>query len=297
VSLRRAHDEAVDSSRESSDTKTTAARRLRAAFAEPLSDLAAAVRADDCAGPILPREEQLDDSIEVELSAVGLASLARARVLAIPGYYAVPIGEYGRDFAAQLLDAASGLQYAITPAASETTGKDLGSHHPAYQTLLIGTVSVVEAIAHLTAYRVEGFADPQKLIGALTQSRAVDELATLLPLSVIGPMSRSGWLFPRPILQRTGPASVELTPQLREFLLREKQQYLADLNATAEPQTPAVKRYFLATPNAGSGCPVARGANSPLADLVNATGDWIARRQWVLQNVVPTTEPPGIAFG
>jgi len=126
----------------------------------------------------------------------------------------MPIGEYGEEFGQRVMAAAAVTQIVaedvrgmaqIATAGHEATlhtytarGSD-GAGANSYTTMHTvqeGILSVMQAIAFLTAERVEGYDDPSALLSDLVREGLIERLARYTPMGFIGPMTLTNQYVP-----------------------------------------------------------------------------------------------------
>jgi hypothetical protein len=123
----------------------------------------------------------------------------------------MPIGEYGVEFAEAVLRAIALMQasadvsvrdlaYDLTVGHEDTlrhhtaraADKAEGSEETTMDTAQEAHISVMQAVAWLTAEKVEGYDDPIDLLEVIVISGNIERLARYLPMGFIGPMNMQG---------------------------------------------------------------------------------------------------------
>jgi len=213
----------------------------------------------------------------------------------------VPVGEYGKDFADDLLKTTVAMQsvaqkHAHTLAEELTQSNeklllentvragmndsDDGEASPQNTMAVVheGILSITQSLAILTCEKVEGYDDPHELVRDIIDAGLVSRLARFSPMGFVGPMSLSG-RFMTGSLVRTEDG-VKFSDEFEAFLKQEKMDYIAELMLLK--QVDAEEGIIDYRP-LGKVCPVSNigGGIDKMSDsysaLLNAQGNRIGR--------------------
>jgi len=230
-----------------------------------------------------------DDDVQLSNTAKLVSSRDRAGVgepvaVSLPPQ-TYPVGEYGARLAWRLAEAQS-LGHTLVQELRFKTQKSLfiklalslddqgiSCNASGVDTVDHGLVSILQAAAQFTAYRVNGFDDPYDLLRAIPAHDFV-ELGARCPVGVLGPMSLNALFFPPPVL-RVSDSRAVISSELRTLLLEEQRIYRSDLKRSTQQQQ--VKRTFTHTTR-GRGCPV------DFEPLVKPLIEWVHRRELAIRS-------------
>lgn len=151
------------------------------------------------------------------------------------GYLFMPVGEYGEEFAERLLRTTTYVVNAtgrtVQPLArtlAETHEEAITKYtargadeRPLDVALTMmtqeGARSIMEAVALLTANKVEGYDDPERLFGEIIEQGILEQFTRSMPMGLLGPLAFSGKYFPE-ILRNKGDGRLELNRDVLDTL-------------------------------------------------------------------------------
>lgn len=160
---------------------------------------------------------------------------------------AMPVGEYGKEFADDLLRTTALMQGVahknLRPKAAELTEGNESSlqltarvengETPTADTTMVsmqeGILSVGQTLAILTLEKVDGYDDPSLLLRDIVGAGIVSRLARYSPMGFVGPMALSGKHFRR-ALQR-GENGLQLGEAFEAYLKEQKAAYIGKIAA------------------------------------------------------------------
>lgn len=167
----------------------------------------------------------------------------RDLVVAMPtGYIVTPVGEYGPDFAQQLLETtrytSEFAQTSLHSLASEigSAHTDVVRRHTArgsakneertpaealIATVQEGSLSIMQTLVLLTAEKVEGYENPIELTRAIVDAGLIEQFTRVIPMGVLGPFIFGGAYFPK-ILQNVN-GKLKLNPEVIAIIKEAKQ--------------------------------------------------------------------------
>ena len=207
----------------------------------------------------------------------------------------LPVGEYGPEFTETLLKTVVIMQdriRTIMPDSSEqaTVGHEavLGqftaranpqsspeisgvSGETTLATLHEGILTIAQALAQLTAEKVDGYDDPYVLMDDIVASGLVELLAARVTLGLVGPMALSG----RSVvgsLEKTDNGLVFGAP-LDAYLKRKRAQYVEALKQLGHvgPEGTSMTGHTCPVSEKGGGVSVDAAAFSKLANFIHST--------------------------
>lgn len=176
-----------------------------------------------------------DNFMAMPTSALDVGGLSKG--LAPVGYLFMPVGDYGSKFAEKLLRTTAGMVnvagHSLRPLAARLAqehrdvivkhtarGKD---GRPLDTSLIVmtqeGARSIMEATALLTANKVEGYDDPDRLFEAIVEQGILEQFTRSIPMGVLGPTAFSGKYFPH-VLQHKGNGKLALNPGVMSAIKR-----------------------------------------------------------------------------
>jgi hypothetical protein len=172
--------------------------------------------------------------------------------LAPVGYLYMPEGAYGPQFSEKLLRTTA---YMIQSAqrALGARARQLAHEHPdiiarnttrghegrSLDATLISTAqegarSTMEVIALLTADKVRGYDDPDRLVEAIIEQGIIEEFTRAIPMGLLGPLLFTGKYFPN-LLLHTGSGKLALNPFIMQEIKKAKRAMaLQDMAAWAQ---------------------------------------------------------------
>lgn len=155
--------------------------------------------------------------------------------ISVPSSIVMPVGAYGREFAEKLLRATAvameQASHVVDAEASEIAEKyddvlgrrtargaaerykdysknifrpEGAEHNPTTEytpkaILQEGILSVMQAVALLTADKVPGYDDPDELLDDLVDQGVIERFTRKLPMGYVGPLTLKGAYFPNPL--------------------------------------------------------------------------------------------------
>ena len=164
---------------------------------------------------------------------------------------AVPVGEYGIEFAQRNISATALMQAAaytnvrelarqVTEGHEDTlqkyTARAAGKPEPTAETtmdsLQEGILSVMQSVAILTQEKVEGYDDPIALLEDIVKSGLIERLARYTPMGFVGPMALSG-KYCQNSLVRTNDG-LAFSEGFEDYLKEKRDEYVKMVEKVAE---------------------------------------------------------------
>jgi hypothetical protein len=197
----------------------------------------------------------------------------------------VPVGAYGETFAQELSKATVFTLETIANTNSDEIQQAINKHgnvlrthtarghdqdggpnsHSTKLTLQEGAVSITQTVVMLTASKVHGYGDPQRLFHDLVRQGFIEKVTRMIPMGLVAPIALHGDYFPKPVEKRDG--KLRFSGEFTDWLLGAQAKYRGLL---AREKLSAATGYGLTCPAAGSGGGVRKLSEAMLAvyDLV-----------------------------
>lgn len=180
--------------------------------------------------------------------------------ISVPSSIVMPVGAYGKEFAEKLVRATAvameQVGHVVDLEAAEIAEKyddvlgrrtargaserykdysknlfrpEGAEHNPTTKhtpkaILQEGILSVMQAVALLTADKVPGYDDPDKLLDDLVDQGVIERFTRKLPMGYVGPLTLKGAYFPNPLHVKDG--SLELSEPFTEHLRAERKPFI-----------------------------------------------------------------------
>lgn len=219
------------------DTLTTARFRsinsARDSHAQILMDNAA--RSETCMGMVDIQEEYRHPSMKGTFSPAD--------------NFALPVGEYGPEtterFIKTVIMVKSKIPQATTTesvkqiageekdaivkhtARGRVSPEEVSPHEKLRYTEEEGVVSIVQALALLTAQKVEGYDNPDDLVKDIVAADLIEELTRTIPMGLLAPMTNMGGYFPG-LVQPDEKKKVRLNPSWKAVLKEVREEQIDD---------------------------------------------------------------------
>jgi hypothetical protein len=181
--------------------------------------------------------------------------------ISVPSSIVMPVGAYGREFAEKLVRATAVAMeqagHVVDAEAAEIAEKyddvlgrrtarggserykdyaknlfrpEGAEHSPITEVtpkaiLQEGILSVMQALALLTADKVPGYDDPDKLLDDIVDQGVIERFTRKLPMGYVGPLTLKGGYFPNP-LRVEDDGSLTLSEPFTEHLRAERQPFI-----------------------------------------------------------------------
>lgn len=198
---------------------------------------------------------------------------------------AVPVGEYGAEFAQRNVAAAALIQAAASANVQQIAAQVIEGHEATLreytaraaeapevnaattmETLQEGILSVMQSVAILTQEKVEGYDDPVALLEDIVRSGLIERLARYAPMGFVGPMALSGKYWPNTLVKTD--AGVAFSESFEGYLKEQRDKYVGEfvVRANSESLPEGVSRAIgRVCPVSGKGGGIQAIANTYLA--------------------------------
>ena len=177
----------------------------------------------------------------------------------------LPVGEYGADFSKRLFRT---MQIMLSLCSKvDTEAKQMAEQNPELfhktargredhrngpsHSLQEGILSLFQSVYLLTAEKLDGYENPDKLLQDIIEVDLLEQLAYSTPAATIGPLALMGHYI-HGILQKDVSGTLVLNPEVKtRFLERKKDFFLEKIRQWSNSD-----EYNPSLPASGRGCPV-----------------------------------------
>jgi hypothetical protein len=167
---------------------------------------------------------------------------------------AVPIGEYGTEFAQKNVATTALMQAAASANIQQIAAQVTEGHEPTLrqftargaeasevnaattmETLQEGILSVMQSAAILTQEKVEGYDDPVALLEDIISSDLIERLARYAPMGFVGPMALSGKYWPNSLVRTD--SGVTFSEDFEGYLKEQRDKYIGEFVVRANSES------------------------------------------------------------